>query len=73
MQQWQYCIFTAYETSDRVQFTISYPDRVDKPQTNNRLEVLAELGREGWELVAVHPLAAGLNEYYFKRASHFET
>ncbi len=68
MQKWEYCIFTAYETSERTSLTVS---RHNKPpqkfQGQDRLGVLAELGQQGWELVAIHPLGVGLKEFYFKR------
>jgi len=47
MQKWEYCIFSAYETSAKTQFTISYHKQVERPQADNRLEVMAELGRQG--------------------------
>lgn len=70
MQKWEYCIFTAYETSQQSSYTVSFAGHADKfdPKVDNRLTILEKLGRDGWELVAVHPLASGLNEFYFKRA-----
>ena len=67
MNSWEYCILTALETAERTEFTISYSSRVEKPHVNGRLTVLSEMGRNGWELVAVHPLTIGLKEFYFKR------
>ena len=69
MQKWEYCIFTAYETGQQVSFTLSFADHVEtpNPKTENRLSVLDRLGKDGWELVAIHPLTSGLNEFYFKR------
>ncbi len=67
MSIWEYCIMTAMETSKISTFTISYASRVEKPPVNGRLSVLTEMGRNGWELVAVHPLAREMNEFYFKR------
>lgn len=67
MNKWEYCIVTALETSEMTQFTISYPGRVETPPVNGRLTVLTEMGRRGWELVTVHPLTLGANEFYFKR------
>jgi len=67
MNKWEYCIVTALETSEMTRFTISYPGRVETPPVNGRLTVLAELGSRGWELVTVHPVALGANEFYFKR------
>ncbi len=67
MKSWEYCIMTAHETQKQSDFTIAYPMRVEKPRVNGRLTVLAEIGRNGWELVAVHLLATGLKEFYFKR------
>ena len=64
---WEHCIVTAQETAETSQFTIAYPNRVERPSVNGRLTVLAEMGRSGWELIAVHPLAQGLKEFYFKR------
>ncbi len=64
---WEYCIVTAQETAETSQFTIAYPNRVERPSVNGRLTVLAEMGRRGWELVTVHPLTPGANEFYFKR------
>ncbi len=29
MQKWEYCVFTAYETSKQTQYTISHPRRVE--------------------------------------------
>ena len=67
MANWEYCIVTALETQERTQFTVSYANKVETPSVNGRLTVLAEMGRSGWELIAVHPLAQGLKEFYFKR------
>lgn len=67
MENWEYCIVTALETRERTQFTVSYAGKVETPPVNSRLTVLSEMGRNGWELVAVHPLARELNEFYFKR------
>jgi len=69
MTKWEYCIFTAYETSQQSQYTISYTKRVDDltNQGETRLTILEKLGYEGWELVSILPLASGLNEFYFKR------
>lgn len=67
MTSWEYCIVTALETAETSQFTIAYLSKVERPSVNGRLTVLAEMGRNGWELVAVHPLAQGLKEFYFKR------
>ena len=69
MQKWEYCIFSAYETSQQVKYTISYANSVESPDITieNRLTIIESLGRVGWELIAVHPLASGLNEFYFKR------
>lgn len=67
MENWEYCVVTALETREQSQFTISYASRVETPRVNGRLTVLSEMGRNGWELVTVHPLAQGLNEFYFKR------
>ena len=71
MQKWEYCIFTAYETSKQTQYTISYPHRVENfnGEDDNRLTVLEKLGQDGWELISVHPLTTGLKEFYFKRAA----
>jgi len=68
---WEYCIFTAYETGQQAQYTISYAHSVENldPKTENRLTILEKMGQDGWELVAAHPLAAGLNEFYFKRGA----
>ena len=63
MNNWEYCIVTA----QHARFTISYVSKVETPRVNGRLPVLSEMGRNGWELVTVHPLAQGLNEFYFKR------
>ncbi len=70
MQKWEYCIFTAYETSQQAQYTLSYAHRVENfdPGRDNRLTILKMLGHEGGELVTVHPLSTGLKEFYFKRA-----
>ncbi len=70
MAHWEYCIVTALETREQTQFTISYDSRVETPAVNGRLTVLAEMGRNGWELINVHPLAQGLNEFYFKRRTN---
>ncbi len=67
MNKWEYCNVTALETSEKTQFTISYLGRVETPPVNGRLTVLAEMGRRGWELVAVYPVTLGANEFYFKR------
>lgn len=67
MQAWEYCIFTAYESSEQTQYTLSYTGQVKHPKAKSRLDVLADLGEQGWELVAVHSLAPGLKEFYFKR------
>lgn len=67
MDNWEYCIVTAQETAEHAQFTIAYDSKVEMPRVNGRLTVLSEMGRNGWELVTVHPLAQGLNEFYFKR------
>jgi len=69
MQKWEYCIFTAYETGQQTSYTLSFAGRVDTfdPKTENRLTILDKMGRDGWEMVAVHPLTSGLNEFYFKR------
>lgn len=67
MTHWEYCIMTAVETAKNAQFTISYPSRVETPRVNSRLTALAEMGRNGWELIAVHPITTGVNEFYFKR------
>lgn len=67
MGNWEYCIVTALETQERTRFTISYDSRVETPAVNGRLTVLTEMGRKGWELVTVHLLSQGLNEFYFKR------
>ncbi len=71
MQKWEYCIFTAYETSQQAQYTLSYFHRVENfdAKDMNRLTILEKLGREGRELVTVHPLSTGLKEFYFKRAA----
>jgi len=67
MKRWEYCIMTAHETQARNDFTIAYPMRVEKPPVNGRLTVLTEIERNGWELIGVHFIANGLNEFYFKR------
>lgn len=67
MNNWEYCIVTARETPEQAQFTISYVSKVETPRVNGRLTVLSEMGRNGWELVTVHLLEQGLNEFYFKR------
>ena len=67
MGNWEYCIVTALETKEQTRFTVSYASKVEMPPVNGRLTVLAEMGRKGWELVTVHPLDQGLNEFYFKR------
>lgn len=68
MTTWEYCIFTALETSEQTRFILSYQGgKVQEPRSGSRLDVLEELGRQGWELVAVHPLGVGLKEFYFKR------
>lgn len=67
MQRWEYCILVAAETAEQSEFTISYASRVETPRVSGRLTVLTEMGRTGWELVTVHPLAYGANEFYFKR------
>lgn len=68
MQKWEYCIFTAVETAQQTQYTLSYAHNVEKldPKIDNRLTILNKMGDDGWELVAVHPLTSGLNEFYFK-------
>lgn len=70
MKNWEYCIFTAYETGQQAQYTLSYAHNVETfdSKSENRLTILEKLGGAGWELVAVHPLTTGLNEFYFKRA-----
>ncbi len=73
MKKWEYCIFTALETTEKVQFTISYDRHVERPNVNSRLTVLAEMGRNGWELVAVFPVELGINEFYFKRLVDLNT
>jgi hypothetical protein len=68
MQKWEYCVFTAFRVGERTRFIIS---RHNKPpqdfQDKDRMEALAELGQQGWELVAVHPLDDSWEEFYFKR------
>lgn len=67
MTAWEYCILTAIETTQQNQFTLAYEDHAEAPKAKSRLELMAQLGRDGWELVAVHPIAAGIKEFYFKR------
>jgi len=70
MQKWEYCIFTAYETSQQNQYTLSYARNVENlsGRGETRISVFEKLGGEGWELVSVHPVTIGVNEFYFKRA-----
>ncbi len=70
MQRWEYCILMALETAGQSKFTIAYANRIETPPENGRLSILTEMGRIGWEMVAVQPLAQGLNEFYFKRPAH---
>lgn len=65
--QWEYSILTALEAEGQVQFTISYAQRVESPHVDGRLTILTEMGRNGWELVAVNLLEQNLQEFYFKR------
>lgn len=67
MRNWEYCIVTALETGEQTQFTVSYVSKVETPPVNGRLTILSEMGRNGWELITVNPLAQGLKEFYFKR------
>ncbi len=67
MKNWEYCVVTSQETEEQARFVISYASKVETPRVNGRLTVLSEMGRNGWELVAVHPLTQGHNEFYFKR------
>ncbi len=69
MAEWEYCILTAVETTEQTQFMLAHQDgKGQKVNAKTRLEVFAELGRKGWELVAVQPLGVGIREFYFKRA-----
>ena len=68
MQRWEYCVFTAVESANHKNYTLSYDDnKAETVQANGRLAVIADLGRDSWELVAINPLAPGINEFYFKR------
>ncbi len=67
MDHWEYCILSALETEERVQFTISYSHKIETPPVNGRLTALTEMGRNGWELVTVNTVGQGVNEFYFKR------
>lgn len=70
MRRWEYCIFTALETSKTVRLTLAIPGKPPEAiKEPSRLEVFKRLGEDGWELVAVNNLApgSGINEFYFKR------
>ena len=69
MPKWEYCIFTAYETSQQNQYTISYAKSAENLSNlgETRLSIFEKLGKEGWELVSIHPVTTGINEFYFKR------
>jgi hypothetical protein len=71
MSRWEYC--EAIWRPDGVELTIPTPDETPAP-TNypaaQWLQVLAQLGDAGWEMVACTPSAGGDQEFffYFKRA-----
>lgn len=67
MAEWEYCILTAVATARQTQFVLAYAGYHETPPAASRLEIMAQLGRDGWELVAVHPLTTGIKELYFKR------
>jgi hypothetical protein len=67
MTFWEYCILTTLETQQEQQFILATADGPREAPGGDRLSIMAALGREGWELVTVRPLATGLTEFYFKR------
>ena len=69
MSKWEYCIFTAFETGQRTEYTLSYARKAENlsGRGETRLSIFEKLGGEGWELVSVHPVTTGINEFYFKR------
>jgi hypothetical protein len=71
MSRWEYC--EAFWRPDVVELTIPTPDEIPAPTTYPAaqwLQVLAQLGDAGWELVSCTPSAGGDQEFYFyfKRA-----
>jgi hypothetical protein len=71
MSRWEYC--EAVLRPDVVELTIPTPEETPAPATypaGQWLQVLAQLGDAGWELVSFTPSAAGDHEFYFyfKRA-----
>ncbi|MGF1506573.1 MAG: hypothetical protein GYB64_04890 [Chloroflexi bacterium] len=68
MQAWEHCILTAIETQDRTEFMVALESGTWSPKgASSRLDVMAELGKQGWELVGIRPLGPGVAEFYFKR------
>ena len=72
MSRWEYC--EAVWRPDVVELTIPTTDATVEPSTypaDQWLQVLAQLGDAGWELVSCTASAAGAHEYYFyfKRAT----
>ena len=73
MIRWEYC--EAIWRPDVVELTMPTPDEAPPAAsypTAQWLQVLAQLGVEGWEMTGVAPSATSAHEYFFYFKRPFE-